>query len=381
MPATPSCRANSCFPVAAPTRPTAASRSPPACTREEEAKLLAGPGRTSAARARAIALSAIRETYEEAGLLIGRKGAFATDKARLAGLCRTWRAAFPGHAALHRPRHHPAQPGAPLRHPLLQRLAQATSPWNCRMAAQPTSSRNWSGCRWPRPRQADIPDITRNDPGRTGKASRRRSAAAAGRSRTVLSACPQPLHPRTSVESIGHARAAMTVDTQPQGDERVHWLPMMAAISSISVVGIAIGLGMPLLSVILETRGHSASMIGLNTAVAGLASIAGAPLATPLAMRFGVAWTMVVMIAIGALAFRRLPFRTRFLDVVPAAHRAAYRADGAVHPVRVLDQHLGAAAPARPRARHLRHRPVARLRRRAVAVRASSAAPASGRSA
>ncbi|TGS08476.1 MFS transporter, partial [Mesorhizobium sp. M4B.F.Ca.ET.190.01.1.1] len=54
----------------------------------------------------------------------------------------------------------------------------------------------------------------------------------------------------------------MTVDTQQQGDERVHWLPMIAAISSISVVGIAIGLGMPLLSVILETRGHSASMIG-----------------------------------------------------------------------------------------------------------------------
>src|SRR5712671_1402130 len=76
----------------------------------------------------------------------------------------------------------------------------------------------------------------------------------------------------------------MTVDTQQQGEERVHWLPMVAAISSISVVGIAIGLGMPLLSVILETRGHSASMIGLNTAVAGLASIAGAPLATPLAM-------------------------------------------------------------------------------------------------
>ncbi|TIM65328.1 MAG: MFS transporter, partial [Mesorhizobium sp.] len=83
----------------------------------------------------------------------------------------------------------------------------------------------------------------------------------------------------------------MTVDTQQEVEERVHWLPMIAAISSISVVGIAIGLGMPLLSVILETRGHSASMIGFNTAVAGLASIAGAPLATPLAMRFGVART------------------------------------------------------------------------------------------
>jgi 8-oxo-dGTP pyrophosphatase MutT (NUDIX family) len=36
--------------------------------------------RVSKARARAIALSAIRETYEEAGLLIGRKGPFSTTK-------------------------------------------------------------------------------------------------------------------------------------------------------------------------------------------------------------------------------------------------------------------------------------------------------------
>jgi 8-oxo-dGTP pyrophosphatase MutT (NUDIX family) len=45
---------------------------------EEEARLANGPGRPSAARARAIAVSAIRETYEEAGLLIGRKAAFTT---------------------------------------------------------------------------------------------------------------------------------------------------------------------------------------------------------------------------------------------------------------------------------------------------------------
>ena len=46
----------------------------------EEAKLTAGAGRTSHARARAIALSAVRETYEEAGLLIGEKGPFAAGK-------------------------------------------------------------------------------------------------------------------------------------------------------------------------------------------------------------------------------------------------------------------------------------------------------------
>lgn len=47
---------------------------------EEEAKLTARAGRISAVRARAIALSAIRETYEEAGLLIGNKGPFSTRK-------------------------------------------------------------------------------------------------------------------------------------------------------------------------------------------------------------------------------------------------------------------------------------------------------------
>jgi MFS family permease len=95
----------------------------------------------------------------------------------------------------------------------------------------------------------------------------------------------------------------MTAEDTIQSDERVRWLSVTAAISSISVVGIAIGLGMPLLSVILESRGHSASMIGLNTAVAGMASIAGAPLATPLASRIGLAWAMLLMIAAGALAF------------------------------------------------------------------------------
>ena len=46
----------------------------------EAEKLRAGTGRISIARARAIALSAIRETYEEAGLLIGQRGPFSTTK-------------------------------------------------------------------------------------------------------------------------------------------------------------------------------------------------------------------------------------------------------------------------------------------------------------
>jgi 8-oxo-dGTP pyrophosphatase MutT (NUDIX family) len=60
--------ADSRIPVAAPLEPA------------EETRLTARAGRVGATRARAIALSALRETYEEAGLLIGRRGAFATGK-------------------------------------------------------------------------------------------------------------------------------------------------------------------------------------------------------------------------------------------------------------------------------------------------------------
>ena len=55
---------------------------------EEEAKLILRAGRATPARARAIALSAVRETYEEAGLLIGNRGAFATSRPDWQGFAR-----------------------------------------------------------------------------------------------------------------------------------------------------------------------------------------------------------------------------------------------------------------------------------------------------
>ena len=87
------------------------------------------------------------------------------------------------------------------------------------------------------------------------------------------------------------------------GETGMRWLSIGAAIASISVVGMAIGLGVPLLSVILETRGYSATAIGANTAVAGIASVLAAPFATPLAARFGVVPLMLAMIVAGGLAF------------------------------------------------------------------------------
>ncbi|QLF70132.1 MFS transporter [Peteryoungia desertarenae] len=88
--------------------------------------------------------------------------------------------------------------------------------------------------------------------------------------------------------------------------ETIQWPSLIAAISAISAVGIAIGLGLPLLSIILEKRGISSTMIGLNSAMAGVAAMLAAPLTTKLAHRFGVARTMlwaVVLSAVSAVGF------------------------------------------------------------------------------
>ena len=131
---------------------------------------------------------------------------------------------------------------------------------------------------------ADLPAIT------GPSSARSRSGSPMTRCSSPAARCPSSGWSAT-VSSVTFSRRHRNGSTQRrcQGTIRVPRRParwqvaIAAAIASISVVGIAIGLGMPLLSVVLEARGHSASMIGLNTAVAGLASIAAAPLATPLA--------------------------------------------------------------------------------------------------
>ncbi len=99
--------------------------------------------------------------------------------------------------------------------------------------------------------------------------------------------------------------------TDPNGHvEEIHWPSLIAAISAISAVGIAIGLGLPLLSIILEKRGISSTLIGLNAAMAGVASMLAAPLTTKLAHQCGVAKTMmfaVVVAAISAIGFYYAP--------------------------------------------------------------------------
>ena len=82
----------------------------------------------------------------------------------------------------------------------------------------------------------------------------------------------------------------------------IHWPSLIAAISAISAVGIAMGLGLPLLSIILEKRGIASSLTGLNTAMAGVAAMIAAPITTKVAHRFGVASTMLWAVMISAIS-------------------------------------------------------------------------------
>jgi MFS family permease len=84
--------------------------------------------------------------------------------------------------------------------------------------------------------------------------------------------------------------------------EEIHWPSLVAAIASVSAVGIAIGLGLPLLSIILEKRGIPSSLIGLNTAMMGVASMLAAVVTAKLAHRFGVVQTMICAVFLSAFS-------------------------------------------------------------------------------
>ena len=81
------------------------------------------------------------------------------------------------------------------------------------------------------------------------------------------------------------------------------WRAIGAAIASMAAVGLSISLGMPLLSLVLDSRGVSPSMIGLNSAVGGVAS-----LLVPLAIPAAVSWFGTARVAIAALAVMAVTF-------------------------------------------------------------------------
>lgn len=77
---------------------------------------------------------------------------------------------------------------------------------------------------------------------------------------------------------------------------------LAAAIGSVTCVGIGLSLSIPLLSLEMERMGVSNTLIGVNTAVAGLASIVAIPFVPRLAARIGVMPLLWGSVAVGALS-------------------------------------------------------------------------------
>lgn len=85
---------------------------------------------------------------------------------------------------------------------------------------------------------------------------------------------------------------------------------MAAAIACVAVVGTGLGLSIPLLSLEMERMGASSVVIGLNTAVAGLAAILTVPFVPRLAAAVGVVRLLILAITLGGLcltAFKVFP--------------------------------------------------------------------------
>ncbi|KQT14673.1 hypothetical protein ASG40_04995 [Methylobacterium sp. Leaf399] len=101
------------------------------------------------------------------------------------------------------------------------------------------------------------------------------------------------------------------LDTTPTPSlDRDRFAAIAAAITCVAVVGIGLSLSIPLLSLEMSRMGASSTMIGINTAVAGLASIVTVPFVPGLAARVGVVRLLLLAIALGAVTlvgFKVLP--------------------------------------------------------------------------
>ena len=125
--------------------------------RDLEKLMVAMKGTPSQARARALALAAVRETFEEAGLLIGTPlgAGRRAEGADLAGLLRHRLPPGARPPDVLRARHHAARPPAPLRHALLLRAGRGHRPQDRR--SRTGSCRTSNGIRSPRRARSSCP--------------------------------------------------------------------------------------------------------------------------------------------------------------------------------------------------------------------------------
>jgi MFS family permease len=117
---------------------------------------------------------------------------------------------------------------------------------------------------------------------------------------------------------------------------------LMGPIVASFTFGVGLSLALPLLSLILEARGVPSTLIGLNSAMAGAASIAATPISVPLARRLGTANGMAVSIGVAAVSL--LAFRA--IDALWAWFLIRIVFHGALTVIFVLSEYwISAAAP------------------------------------
>ena len=148
--------------------------------------LVAMKGTASEARARALALAAVRETFEEAGLLIGAP-LRASGRAQGRGVAGRSSPRLPAGAGapdVLRPRHHAARPSAPVRLALLLRAGGGHRPQGAdrrRRAVRPRVAFHRPGP------LAGVAQHHARRAGGPGRAHRRRRVAHERHARAVLS--------------------------------------------------------------------------------------------------------------------------------------------------------------------------------------------------
>lgn len=93
-----------------------------------------------------------------------------------------------------------------------------------------------------------------------------------------------------------------TSSTAPT-DPRQFILSITAAIACIVAVGIGLSLSIPLLSFALDAKGASRTVIGLNSAMGGVATLVCAPFISGWARHFGVRPVLLAAVALGIVSF------------------------------------------------------------------------------
>lgn len=117
---------------------------------------------------------------------------------------------------------------------------------------------------------------------------------------------------------------------------------IIAAVVSVTLVGVGLSLSTPLLSLIMEQRGYSGTLIGLNTSVASLATLVLAPSIPRIAAWVGAQTILIVALVVGCFSLAGFAL----LDSVEAWFALRFVFGASVGTLFVLSEFwINAAAP------------------------------------